>query len=310
MNPSRFRSSIGTFIDVDNIASQLLDLNEAKKPVRLGRTTPPWNKACYFYAYPSTDVGTVYHAICCYIEPREDPEEPFLMHTVHLQRESKGAPLTIVSGLALTEIPADGIIPIVNDLHQMACVVWGDPRAQFEPGTIDYRLGTTLSLMLDITGPDPVGANSIRKPMGAPMLSDEETLGAFLCSPSFQPENWYRTTVGEIGIVLAANSFANCKNVEVRPAGNTAVPPKWSKAGTPSVRYHEIALNEISSRTTKSASAAGGHRSTAIHVVRGHFAHYTADKPLFGRLVGDFWIPQHARGSAEHGEIRKTYKVK
>ena len=36
---------------------------------------------------------------------------------------------------------------------------------------------------------------------------------------------------------------------------------------------------------------------------------YTADAPLFGRLIGRFWIPPHVRGDKNKGIIIKDYEI-
>lgn len=45
-----------------------------------------------------------------------------------------------------------------------------------------------------------------------------------------------------------------------------------------------------------------------LHLVRGHFARYKEEKPLFGRYVGTFWRPEHEAGNASVAVVRKTYK--
>ncbi len=49
----------------------------------------------------------------------------------------------------------------------------------------------------------------------------------------------------------------------------------------------------------------------ALHICRGRFNNYSADRPLFGnpKLVGPFWIPSHVRGSIEAGAVVKDYSV-
>src|SRR6266567_1480451 len=47
----------------------------------------------------------------------------------------------------------------------------------------------------------------------------------------------------------------------------------------------------------------------ALHICRGHFAHYTAEKPLFGKYTGTFYRPMHIRGTAEQGISVKDYRV-
>jgi hypothetical protein len=46
----------------------------------------------------------------------------------------------------------------------------------------------------------------------------------------------------------------------------------------------------------------------ALHVCRGHFAHYR-ERGLFGKYKGTFWRPQHLRGSAEQGMQAKDYRI-
>jgi hypothetical protein len=45
------------------------------------------------------------------------------------------------------------------------------------------------------------------------------------------------------------------------------------------------------------------------HLVRGHFARYSEEKPLFGKYVGTFWVTPHWRGDEEFGEVRKGYTM-
>lgn len=39
-----------------------------------------------------------------------------------------------------------------------------------------------------------------------------------------------------------------------------------------------------------------GEAQIPAHMVRGHFAEYTEERPLFGKYAGRFWIPAHVRG--------------
>jgi hypothetical protein len=51
----------------------------------------------------------------------------------------------------------------------------------------------------------------------------------------------------------------------------------------------------------------------ALHLCRGHFAHYTPEKGFLGRPLSEpltIWKPAHVRGSASEGIVTKDYKVK
>jgi hypothetical protein len=43
--------------------------------------------------------------------------------------------------------------------------------------------------------------------------------------------------------------------------------------------------------------------------VRGHFKHYTAEAPLFGRMTGTWWWSPTLKGDAAHGVVEKEYQI-
>lgn len=107
-------------------------------------------------------------------------------------------------------------------------------------------------------------------------------------------------------VLLGALNFLNCRNVSIeepkRPRGERR---RIERTG---VRVHEIMVTPAG-RSTRSAS----DEETGIlplTSVRGHFAHYGPKYGkglLFGKHEGRFWIPQHARGDATHGEDEHSY---
>ena len=64
-------------------------------------------------------------------------------------------------------------------------------------------------------------------------------------------------------------------------------------------------------RTAQEPRELGEPQEIAFHIVRGYWAHYSDDRPLFGRpgLSGTFWIPSHARGRSDAGVVVKDYAV-
>jgi hypothetical protein len=71
--------------------------------------------------------------------------------------------------------------------------------------------------------------------------------------------------------------------------------------------YHTIVL--------PGASGSGGNGDgqgagmTRLHTVRGHFATYTPEAPLFGKLTGTFWRPWHLSGNPERGVVESDYRI-
>jgi len=112
--------------------------------------------------------------------------------------------------------------------------------------------------------------------------------------------------------VMFSLTFMHCRNVKTNAEPSSAKSDRvWRKrTGYP----HTIKRTLVLDGSGASGSAASnGNASTVdrrLHICRGHFRHYTADKPLFGNYVGPVWVPAHTRGSEAAGEIDKTYRVK
>jgi hypothetical protein len=115
---------------------------------------------------------------------------------------------------------------------------------------------------------------------------------------------------------LMAIGFSHCKNVEIIDGPMPPIPIRRKqerKLGAPLIKYKELIIDP--SMTQKRYAEPRYFRDDekhqkALHIARGHFAHYTEDKPLFGKYAGTFWRPAHVRGSAEVGTVYKDYKVK
>jgi hypothetical protein len=111
--------------------------------------------------------------------------------------------------------------------------------------------------------------------------------------------------------LMYALSVANCRNVEA-----TETEPDLSRQqrraaerkGEPIRRYYVLAIKpgrggaEARRDSTDKAPR-------AMHLCRGHFATYSAERPLFGKYSGTFWVPAHIRGSDELGVVAKDYQT-
>lgn len=123
----------------------------------------------------------------------------------------------------------------------------------------------------------------------------------------------YNDLFGRITNVMGlAFIFAHCKNVTLeekwpsRQVQRTAV-----SKGEPVLKWHEIVIDPSATRQPSTgANRTDDTPKRSLHIARGHFAHYTEDRPLFGKHVGTFWRPAHVRGSADVGVVKSTYKVK
>lgn len=113
-------------------------------------------------------------------------------------------------------------------------------------------------------------------------------------------------------VAVATFMFCHCKNIDlVERLPKRHEQREAKRRGEPILKYHEIVIDPKRSYATNETSAnKATEPSVAFHLVRGHFAHYTEEKPLFGKYVGTYWVPAHARGSRKFGEVKSTYTVK
>lgn len=105
-------------------------------------------------------------------------------------------------------------------------------------------------------------------------------------------------------------SFLSCKNIEIEEIEPS---PKLQrrrakKKKKPFVTYHILKLKTLTKKYSANGDD-GGVWSNRIHLCRGHMREYTDDRPLFGKLVGRYWIPPHARGNRKMGIVQKDYAL-
>lgn len=120
----------------------------------------------------------------------------------------------------------------------------------------------------------------------------------------------------EIMTSLSALCFMHAKNV----VAVDHVPPRaerrrMEKLGQAIKTYKTLDI-EVPAKKLKSTMKRnpGVSAFAAMHLVRGHFAQYTPENPLFGKPGGKreglVYVPAHARGKKEKGTIDKTYNLK
>lgn len=114
----------------------------------------------------------------------------------------------------------------------------------------------------------------------------------------------------EIIVALTAICFAHCKGTEIEEHQPTRqVRRAAERAGKPVFTFHTIDIHPARQVLRTEGKITENGIAKALHICRGHFAHYTADKPLFGKYTGTFYRPMHIRGSAEKGIVGKDYRI-
>lgn len=191
--------------------------------------------------------------------------------------------------------PGDALDRMHTDTHQ---IDW--ERVRWVVGVAVYFGGTSHGLAVPTTGPVlnwqlavyPDGEIAdIRWVIIAPDLDDPHIFD------------------NQQSVMLKALDLCNCVNVIVAEPANRprAQRRQLSRMG---VKLSEIHVRPIS----KSYQGNGTPLSQGVPLssVRGHFSEFGPKYGkglLFGKYEGRYWIPAHARGSAEHGERKQSYVV-
>ena len=134
-------------------------------------------------------------------------------------------------------------------------------------------------------------------------------------------ENLITDALVKVGVLtMRILQLLNCKNIStIEHDGMEHLKPRVRehliKSGKPlPIKHYTIAVTVPGEKRAIPFSQLienEQHESKqALHVCRGHFATYTEDRKLFGKLTGTFWIPAHFKGLPKNGVITKDYQLK
>ena len=111
-------------------------------------------------------------------------------------------------------------------------------------------------------------------------------------------------------IALTAICFAHCKGAELKEHHpSRQVRRAAERKGEPIYTHKTIDIGPATRVLSTEGNIKQNGLGKALHICRGHFAHYTAEKPLFGKYVGTVYKPMHLRGKADNGVVDKDYRV-
>jgi hypothetical protein len=116
--------------------------------------------------------------------------------------------------------------------------------------------------------------------------------------------------LGELFPALFSISYISdrCNLQPVRPSRQQK--RHAARTGRPEpYTYHVLKVAAFQQFRQRQRAASGSASSPRLHDVRAHWAHYTPEKPLFGRVVCTVWRSSHLRGDPERGVIEKSYEV-
>jgi hypothetical protein len=108
-----------------------------------------------------------------------------------------------------------------------------------------------------------------------------------------------------------ATTFCHCHNV-----GTTEHHPsrqqrrfRERRGQPPLVSWRTIDILPVTQLLSEQGGLDQHGLAHALHLVRANFAHYTEERPLFGKYVGTFYRPQHVRGRDRERLSGHDYRV-
>lgn len=112
-------------------------------------------------------------------------------------------------------------------------------------------------------------------------------------------------------VSLLAVSFMHCKNVTQEEVTPVAVLAKKQlrKHGIPKVSYRVLKIEPMTRALREQGDSDRKGLGHALHICRGHFKTYTAERPLFGQRVGTWWWDTNLRGARSVGTVVKDYEI-
>jgi len=100
----------------------------------------------------------------------------------------------------------------------------------------------------------------------------------------------------------------NCKNITTKEISRDKENLKRGRKNLPPLySYHVLQITSPSANKGEKPRilGQGKHRQ---HWCRGHFKHYTEEKPLFGKYTGLYFWEPHLRGDSKRGFADKDYE--
>jgi hypothetical protein len=113
-------------------------------------------------------------------------------------------------------------------------------------------------------------------------------------------------------VLIMTMNFLHCKNchiVEQRiPISHNKSKRRRERGYTE--RYHVLQIETMKKVFAEEGNAEKTGIKQALHICRGHFKTYTAEKPLLGKISGTFWWADHIRGDPDTGVVEKDYSFR
>ena len=122
---------------------------------------------------------------------------------------------------------------------------------------------------------------------------------------------WLKDGGADITFLKHALLMMHCKNIvteKVLPSEKLNR-KRLKNNKLPFYTYHTLKVIVPGTVGGKKTVAIGTGTHQRLNFCMGHYKHYTADKPLFGKHTGLWWWNGYARGNPELGRVDKEYHI-
>lgn len=192
-----------------------------------------------------------------------------------------------ITGCVVADFEPNFLGPTAGGVELIGVVQRGNP-AELE------RIAAVPHRVLGGERPEPGEGFWILRPMGHLFNSiDDETYSHELAEELLRL--WFRPIKYALGLL-------SCKNIMVeRVLPNRQRRRNAEQRGIVLPALHRIVVKVPGTKQpyTIAGPRRPGEPVMPAHMVRGHFAEYGTDRPLFGKYTGRFWIPAHVRGKRQ-----------
>jgi hypothetical protein len=107
--------------------------------------------------------------------------------------------------------------------------------------------------------------------------------------------------------VMYSLALLNCKNIRTQVQTTHDGRSKAERKRIFHQEFHVLHVPLINRISSGEINVSKDQHGVPIHTVRGHVKTYTAEKPLMGKHVGQWWWEPQIRGNAKYGIIEKEY---
>ena len=204
------------------------------------------------------------------------------------------------------------VFEVKEDLLNVFVYAFMDKMKRWVMGPQGYiiSIGKPMSYHPDVVDFCNQGVALVSGQAQVPETKLQENIWIFpIQAPTYDLSECSTEDLKDLSALNCVLMLLNCKNIGTEKHDPPqALNKKRIKSGKqPLFTYHTLILKPMGKEEESVPKHLWHNR---IHLQRGHFKTYSAEKPLFGHFMGRFWWQPHVRGKNRDGIVMKDYVIK